>query len=366
MTPWRAPAPTPGAPSESNTDGNTCTRHRPVTASLDGCTVRAVIHTRFTELFGLEHPVMSAPMAMHSGGRLAGAVSAAGGLGSFGGMHRAREPEWLRDEIALARKATDRPFVVGFITPFLPMAEPFLAATLEERPAAVCFSFADPGPWASRAHDAGVLVICQVQDHEGAAMAVDAGTDVLVAQGTEAGGHTGSMSLLPFLASIVERHPDLPVLAAGGIADGRTLAGALAAGADGAVLGTAFLATPEAVEVHDDHKRLIVESDGTDTVLTHAYDIVSGLPWPQTISDRVRRNRFTDEWAGRDAELREHREELAAGAGARSEPDPDEDAIRYGQSAAFVNAVRPAAEVLHDVSAEAESILRSRPASLLS
>jgi len=322
------------------------------------------VRTRFTDLFGLDHPIMSAPMVMHSGGRLAAAVSEAGGLGAFGGIHPGREPDWLREEVATARSGGG-PFAVGFITPFLPMSEPFLEATIDERPAAICFSFADPGPWATRAKDAGIRVICQVQDHEGVAMAVDAGADVLVAQGTEAGGHTGTMSLLPFLASVVDRHPDVPVLAAGGIADGRTLAAALLAGADGAVMGTAFLATPEAIEVHDAYKQLIVDSDGADTVLTHAYDIVSGLPWPATIHDRVRRNRFTAEWAGRDTELRARREEVAASVAPTGDPDPDRDAIRYGQSAAFVDAVRPAGDVLRAVSAEAEVILRSRPGTLL-
>lgn len=323
------------------------------------------LRTRFTERFGLEHPVMSAPMVMHSGGRLAGAVSSAGALGSFGGMRPGAEPTWVTDEVELIRDTTDRPFAVGFITPFLSFAEPFLAATIEARPAAVVLSFADPGPWAPRLRDAGIALICQVQDHDSAARAVDAGADVLVAQGTEAGGHTGTMSLLPFLASVVERHPDLPVLAAGGIADGRTMAAALLAGADGVVMGTAFLATPEAVEIDDGYKQLIVDSDGTDTVLTHAYDIVSGLPWPEQIHDRVRRNAVTDEWTGREAELRSSREEVAASLVPGPTPDPDRDAIRYGQSAGAVRTVRPAAELVRSTTADAERILRDRPSRLL-
>ena len=319
-----------------------------------------VLGTRFTDRFGLAEPIMSAPMVGHSGGLLAAAVSAAGGLGSFGGLHLQLGPEWVRQQAALVRELTDRPFAIGFITPFLGITEPFLTAALDERPAAVCFSFGDPGPWAARARDAGIKVICQVQDHDTAAMAVDAGADVLVAQGTEAGGHTGGMSLLPFLTSVVERYPDVPVLAAGGIADGRTLAAALVAGADGAMLGTAFLATPEAVEVDDAYKRLIVDSDGGDTVLTHAYDIVSGLPWPAFVSDRVRKNRFTDEWDGREEELRTRRDEIARDAPPNEPPDPDVDAIRYGQSAAFVDAIRPAADVIRSVVDDATETLRSR------
>ncbi|MDQ3947322.1 MAG: nitronate monooxygenase [Actinomycetota bacterium] len=327
-----------------------------------------MLRTRFTEMFDLAYPVMSAPMALHSGGTLAAAVSAAGGLGSFGGMHPAKGPEWIQAEIAAIRAATDRPFAVGFITAFLPFTGPLFEATLAERPAAVAFSFADPRPWAGQARAAGARVMCQVQTYEDAALAMDAGADVLVAQGTEAGGHTGTMGLLPFLAGVVARYPDVPVLAAGGIADGRTLAAALTAGADGAWLGTAFLATPEAVEVHDIHKRLIVASDGSDTVFTRAFDIVSGLPWPAEIGARVRRNRFTDEWAEREAELRKRREELTPPPGTNPfemPPDPEKDAVVYGQSAGFVTAVRPAAEVVRSVSEEAEAILRSRPPSLL-
>ncbi|MFE4964297.1 NAD(P)H-dependent flavin oxidoreductase [Streptomyces sp. NPDC056660] len=327
-----------------------------------------MLHTRFTDMFGITYPVMAAPMSLHSGGTLAAAVSAAGGLGSFGGTHPWKGPDWIRAEIATIRATTDRPFGVGFITPLLPHTEPLFDAALEERPEVIALSFADPGPWLARAKDAGARVMCQVQNHDDAATAVAAGADVLVAQGTEAGGHTGTMGLLPLLAGIVRRYPDVPVLAAGGVADGRTLAAVLTAGADGAWLGTAFLATPEAVEVHDLHKRLIVESDGGDTVWTQAYDIVSGLPWPTTIGARVRRNRFTDEWSGREATLRDRREEFAPAADGNpfeAAPDPDTSEILYGQSAFFVDAVRPAADVVRTVSDEAEAILSARPRSLL-
>nr|WTB35957.1 nitronate monooxygenase [Streptomyces sp. NBC_00830] len=327
-----------------------------------------MLHTRFTEMFGITYPVMAAPMALHSGGTLAAAVSAAGGLGSFGGTHPWKGPDWIRAEIATIRARTHRPFGVGFITPFLSFTEPLFQATVQERPEVVALSFADPQPWLTRAKDAGARVMCQIQNYEEAATAVAAGADVLVVQGIEAGGHTGTMGLLPFLAGVVRRYPHVPVLAAGGIADGRTLAAVLTAGADGAWLGTAFLATPEAVEVHDIHKRLIVESDGSDTVWTQAYDIVSGMPWPATIGARVRRNRFTDEWSERQATLRDRKEEFEPTEDVNpfeAPPDPDTGMILYGQSASLVDAVRPAAEVVRAVSDEAEAILDSRPRSLL-
>jgi nitronate monooxygenase len=178
------------------------------------------------------------------------------------------------------------------------------------------------------------------------------------------------MSLLPFLTGVVERYPDIPVLAAGGIGDGRTLAAALTAGADGAWLGTAFLATSEAVEVHDIRKHLVVESDGGDTVFTRAFDIASGMPWPAPIGGRLRRHHFTDEWSEREAELREKTAASAASAVPSSDdpdeaPDPEASAMYYGQSARFVTGIRPAADVVRSMSEEAERILRSRPQALL-
>jgi nitronate monooxygenase len=319
-------------------------------------------------MFGLSYPVMSAPMALHSGGSLAAAVSACGGLGSFGGFHPSNGPEWIRSEIGTIRSRTDRPFAVGFISDFIPFVAPLFEAALAERPALVALSFGDPEPWIKRCKAAGARVICQVQNYQDAERAIASGTDILVAQGNEAGGHTGTMSLLPFLAGVATRYPDVPVLAAGGIGDGQTFAAALTAGADGAWLGTAFLATDEAVEVDDVHKRLIVESDGTDTVFTRAYDIVAGYPWPPGIGERVRRNRFTDEWIDREAELRECRTEVAAVRAANSSEVPEDLETRevlYGQSAGYIDHIRPAAEVVRAISQDAEHHIRTRPQSLL-
>jgi nitronate monooxygenase len=314
-----------------------------------------VIRTRFTELFGLEHPVMSAPMAMHSGGTLAAAVSGAGGMGSFGGIHETEGPDWVRAQATLVRDQTDRPFAIGFITPFLPSAAGHFQAALDARPDAITLSFADPGEWGRRVKEAGIRLICQVQTFDDAALAVAAGADVLVAQGGEAGGHTGTIGLLPLLAGIAETYPEVPLLAAGGIGSGRTLAAALLAGADGGWLGTAFVATREAVEVSDEHKAAVVASDGGDTVFTRIYDIAFGAPWPSEIGGRVRRDAFTKEWAEREAELRECRDSAKPGS-----------PLYFGQSARFVEAIRPAADVVRLVSTSAERFLRERSAEVLS
>jgi nitronate monooxygenase len=325
-----------------------------------------MLKTRVTEMFGIEYPIMSAPMTMHSGGRLAAAVSKAGGIGSFGGIHMNQGPDWLRGEIDHIRSATDRPFGVGFITNFIPMFQGLFDATIEAKPPIVALSFGDPRSYIERAKAAGASVMCQVQTFEDAQAAVAAGADVLAAQGNEAGGHTGTMNLLPLLVRVVDAFPDIPVMAAGGISSGRALAAVLAAGADGAWVGTALLPSPEAVEVRDGHKQKVIESNGEDTIFTEIYDRLSGAPWPAGIGGRVWKNRLVGEWTGREAELPANRESITAQYMAGVENyDPEVLDIYMGQSAAAVNAVRPAADVLRDICDGAERILRDRTAQLL-
>jgi nitronate monooxygenase len=329
-----------------------------------------VITTRVTEMFALTYPIISAPMALHCGGTLAAAVSKAGALGSFGGLHPQKGIDWLQNEIDHIRATTDQPFAVGFISDFIPVFRRFFDAALEVKPPVIALSFGNPEPWLSRAKATGAKVMCQVQTMQLARDAVAAGADILVAQGNEAGGHTGRMNLLPFLAHMLDAFPEVPIMAAGGIASGRTLAAALAAGADGAWVGTAFLATPEAVEVSDEHKRRVVQSDGDDTVYTEVFDIVEekvfGIKWPEGIASRTYRNRFVNEWHLREHELRRDLDEVApAYAQALQRRDPEATAMAMGQSAAFVEAVRPAGDVVRVICEDAERVLRERSSRLL-
>ena len=320
-----------------------------------------MLQTRFTDLLGLDYPVMNAPMSNHSGGTLAAAVSLAGGLGTFGGSN-SFGPDWFREQIRYIRSQTDRPFGVGFITQLIELSPENFEIALEERPPVVIFSFADPRPWLGRARDAGAITICQVQSPEAAQLAVDAGADVLLAQGNEAGGHTGEMNLLPLLVDLVEQFPSVPVLAAGGITSGRAFAAALTAGAQGASLGTAFLATPEAVEVPPPFKERVVLSGGQDTIFTNLYDLLGDDPWPVGIAGRVYRNRLVREWHGRDAEVLARREELASDAAqARARQDPELASVYMGQGVGLVNAIRPADQVLREICASAENILQRYP-----
>ena len=315
-----------------------------------------MLTTRFTELFDLKYPILSAPMSGHSGGTLAGAVSLAGGLGSFGGTDQ-RGPDWVREQIRIIREKTDKPFAVGFITPLMPLLEANFTAALEEHVPAIVLSFSDPQPWLRMAKEAGALAICQVQSMEGAEMAVAGGADVLIAQGNEAGGHCGTAAMLPLLVRTVGRYPDTPVLAAGGIATGRALAAVVAAGADGASVGTAFLATPEAIEVPEVYKERVIQSNGEDTIFTKVYDLIDGLPWPEGIGARVYANQFVREWDGRDSEIVEQREALLEKTSVAYRKDAEVAAGYMGESAGDVDSIRPAAEVLADICDGAEELL---------
>ena len=316
-----------------------------------------MLTTRFTDLFDLKYPLISAPMSGHSGGTLAAAVSEAGGLGSFGGTDE-KGPDWVREQIGIIREKTDRPFAVGFITPLISLLEANFTAALEEHAPAIVLSFSDPQPWLGKAKEAGALAICQVQSMEGAELAMAGGADALIAQGNEAGGHCGTAAMLPLLVRIVGRYPETPVLAAGGVATGRALAAVLAAGADGASVGTAFLATPEAIEVPEAYKERVVQSDGEDTIFTKVYDLIDGLPWPEEIGARVYASQFVREWDGRDKEIIEQREALREQTSAAYRTDPEVAAVYMGESAGDVDSIRPAADVLTDICEGAEELLR--------
>ena len=263
------------------------------------------IATRLTERFGLRVPLVLAPMALVAGGALAAAVSRAGGLGLIGGGyagHLGGEPdlgaEWRRAGEEARRGAVG----IGFIAWALAGREDVLAAALARRPRALFLSFprgpSDLDGPARAGREAGVPVIVQVQTLEGARLALDRGVDVLVAQGTEAGGHGGARATLPLVPEVADlvaaRAPDTLVVAAGGIADGRGLASVLLLGADGAVVGSRLWASVEAL-TPDAHVARAIGASGDGTVRTDRIDRARGLAWPPDYSYRVLRNAFADE-----------------------------------------------------------------------
>ncbi len=319
-----------------------------------------MLRTRLTDKYGLRYPILGAPMANHSGANLAAAVTEAGGLGSFGGTNAGGEG-WVRDQIRAIRGQTAGAFAVGFITAFLPDSEAGFEAALQEKVPLIVLSFGDPRPYAARAKADGVPIACQVQTLEGARWALEAGAEFIIAQGNEAGGHSGLLNTLPCVSMVLQAAGDTPVVAAGGIADGRSLAALLAAGAEGAMLGTTLLATPEATEVPDAFKQLIIESDGEDTIFTTVFDILGGRPWPVGIGERMRRNQTNETWTGREQELRQKRDEVQrAIAEGQARKDPEVTPVLMGQSAGFVGAVRPAAEVIASICDDAEVALKRR------
>ncbi len=265
------------------------------------------LSTAFTELFSLQHPIALAPMGGSAGGALAAAVSNGGGLGLLGGGNG--DLDWLARELPIVADGTDQPWGVGFQSWAIGVGTLQRALTLNPR--AVMLSFGDPRAFIGPIRQAGAALIIQVTDLEEARQAVDLGADVIVAQGTEGGGHGArrGRSTLPFVPVVVDLAAPTPVLAAGGIADGRGVAAALALGAAGALLGTRFQATAEAL-VDPSISKAIVEGRGEDTERSTVLDIARGSRWPSKYPGRTLGHPFLDQWRGREAEL-------AADAGAK-------------------------------------------------
>lgn len=318
--------------------------------------------TRLTELFGIEQPILLAPMALVSGGRLAAAVTRAGGLGLIGGGYP--DAEWLQTQIDRADGAR---VGYGFIAWSLARNPGVLDVALDRRPAAVMLSFGELQPFADRIHDAGVPLIAQVQNLNQTRRALDVGAEVIVAQGGEAGGHGMSVrstfTLVPEVVDFVaDRSPGTLVAAAGGVGDGRGLAAALALGADGAVVGTRFWATPEAL-VSPEAQQRAVAAGGDDTVRTRVYDLVRRLDWPADYTVRALSNAFLDTWHGNETELAARLPEaIESYEKAVAAEDFDTAAILTGEGVGRIRDIRPAAEIVAGMVAEATRILNRDPA----
>ncbi len=314
------------------------------------------IRTALTEAFGLEYPIVSAPMASVSGGRLAAAVSNAGALGLVGGGYG--DPGWLREELSLARNEAKRPWGVGLITWCVTHETVKLALSYE--PNTFMLSFGDPRPYVPTIKEASCKLICQVQDVEGALAAEAAGADFIVAQGTEAGGHgTERTSTLPLVPAVVDAVSATPVLAAGGIADGRGLAAALMLGAHGVLVGTRFYASIEALG-HERAKERIVAARGSETKRTEVFDLVRGLRWPEDYTGRALRNDFLERWDGWEEKLATAPDsEAEAFRQAEQNGETDIAMVWCGEAADLISDVPTAAELVQRVGAEAEACLRS-------
>ena len=312
------------------------------------------IDTSLTALLGIQHPILLAPMDIVSGARLTAAVSAAGGFGILGGGYGDRA--WLEQETNKL-KGTPAPFGIGFITWSLAERPELLDVALSARPRAIFLSFGDPKAFAPRIKSAGALLICQVQDEDMARMALDAGADILVAQGAEAGGHGASRTITDIVPAIVDLAAGrVPVVAAGGIGDGRGLAAMIMLGASGVLLGTRFYASEEADGAEDAKKRICAAKAGS-TTRGLIFDISRDHIWPKPFTGRCLINDHARRWTGRELELLQDEAAKAGYMAARAARNYDIAAVIAGEAVGLIHDIPPASEIVERIVAEAGQIL---------
>ena len=319
-----------------------------------------MITTSLTRWFDLDTPVFGAPMAGVSGGAMARAVSQGGGLGMIG-VGSETAVDWIAEQARLPAEA-DVSFGIGLMAWALERRPELLAAAIAAEPALVSVSFGDPAPFVGPLHDAGIAVATAVNTLADLDRAHAAGVDVVVAQGTEAGGHTGRRATLPLLQEVLAA-TDRPVLAAGGIATGAGLAAVLVAGAAGGWIGTPFLSCVEATNSPAARERIRAAS-GDRTVLTSAFDIALGLPWPARWPGRALVNEFTETWQGREDELRGDTRAAEEVRRARSEGDVEHSPVYAGESVGLVTSEESATDVVRRLTVDAQAALE-RAARLL-
>jgi NAD(P)H-dependent flavin oxidoreductase YrpB (nitropropane dioxygenase family) len=324
-----------------------------------------MIRTPVCDLLDIEHPIALGGMGSASSPAMTAAVSRAGGLGAMGCHYLT--PEQVRERTNATRKETNKPFGLNFL--LFDVREDSFAEALDLRPAVMQFAWArqdqDLKPYFDRSHEAGCTVTYMAGAVKEAERAVEAGADVIIAQGSEGGGHVGWMGSMPLIPMVVDAVGEsVPVLAAGGFADGRGLVAALSLGAQGILLGTRFLASVES-PLHPNFKQAIVDSDGHDTQLSEIPDIAAGQVWPGAMT-RSRRNAFIERWAGREWALRQHRAEAIAKLRmAREAGDVDEGPLSMGQDAGLIRDILPSGEIVARIAREAEQILKERLPAML-
>jgi nitronate monooxygenase len=323
-----------------------------------------MLTTRLCTLLGIDFPIINAPMSGTASAELATAVSKTGAFGMIG-SGTDPDPTWLLEQVQAVREKTNAPFGVGFISS-APGLEKAIQAALDAKVAAISHSFVDPTDLINQAKGSGVKVFAQVQTLANAKKAVNAGADVIVAQGSEAGGHTSYLGTLSFVRAVVKIAGDIPVVAAGGIADGPGLAAALMLGAEGAWMGTRFVASLEWAGP-EWAKGQVILADADDTILTKVYDLVSDAPFDlDIIGDRVISNTFTDRWHGRESEMMTQQSELREDiATATAAGDSTTAPVRAGAASGLIRSIEPASYILREIVSQAEDVLKNRTQKLL-
>ena len=321
-----------------------------------------MIRTKLTRQFGIDHPIISAPMAFAAGGKLAAAVSTAGGLGLIGGAYG--DAEWIADQFT---ESGNSPVGCGFITWNLDTAlesnPDLLNDLLRREPNALFLSFGNPEPHVRTILEAGVPLICQVQTFKDAQYAIDLGVDVVVAQGAEAGGHgerRATMTLVPEVADYISKQQSKTILcAAGGIADGRGLAAALMLGAEGVVIGTRLWASEEAL-VHPNMHDAALVAGGDDTIRSSVMDIARHLKWPERYTARVLRNAFTEKWHDDIAGLlKVADEEAKIWKQAWADGETETANTFVGEATGLIRDIRPVAQIIREIVDQAEERLKA-------
>lgn len=321
--------------------------------SLDAAVAEA-LSTTWSRDMGLRLPIVGAPMGGVAGGRLAAAVSGCGGLGMIG-MGTAGSVVALRRELGRLDGFAGL-FGIGLVDWVFAAQPELLEVAIAAKPALISVSFGTDLSWAPRVRDSGIHTATQIYTVDDALRAEDAGIDVLVARGMEGGGHGAvEMATLPLLDAVLGA-VTVPVLAAGGIGSPASLAAVLTAGASGAWLGTRLAACEESL-LSSGARAAMLAARGADTVLTRAFDVGMGFPWPSRFPLRALRNEFADRWTGREDELSNDdtaRETLRAGI---VRDDPSVMPVDAGQGVGLVTAVEPAAQVIEALCDGAARIL---------
>lgn len=328
-----------------------------------------MISTRLTSMLGIRHPIVQAGMGGVARADLVAAVSNAGALGMLGMIRMA--PEFIREQIRKTRALTDRPFGVNLVPPVAHASgfEAQLEVCLEEKVPVVSLFWCDPEPFMEGCRAAGVVVMLQIGSVEEARRAAANGVDIIVAQGMEAGGHVrGQVGLLSLLPSVVEGVSPVPVIAAGGIVDGKGLAAALTLGADGVWVGTRFVASEEA-EAHPDYKKRLLAASEADAVYTETFHV----GWPQRSPHRALRNLLTEGGSppsGPVARMRIGGQTVdippfgSPAPTVHTEGRTELMANYAGQGVGLIHNILPAAEIVETMVSEAEAIMRRLPTTL--
>jgi nitronate monooxygenase len=314
-----------------------------------------MLKTRLTELLKIEHPILQAPMAFCAGGALASAVTNAGGLGFIGGGYG--DADWLDEQFSLAG---DVSVGCGFITWSIAQNPELLSMAIARQPKAMFLSFGDPRPFVDVIKSAGIQLICQVQTLKDAQNAIDVGADIIVAQGSEAGGHgeaRSTFTLVPEISDYIASYaPSVVLVAAGGVADGRGLAASLMLGAEGVLVGSRFWAANEAL-VHPNFWQAAINATGDDTLRSKVVDIVRDRDWPSRYTINLIKNEFSDRWHGDEDNLRSDVLAKDDWKIAQQVGDVRVANAFVGQAAGLIHDVIPAAQIVEEIINDAEACL---------